>query len=116
MFRAMTRRAAELHQGHTWVFEFEWQSPAFDGQLGAAHAIELPFVFDTLACAAGPSGLLGASPPQELADAIHALWIEFATTGKAPWPEFSAGERQVYSLTRRQAAPEAVLPAAAFLP
>lgn len=116
MFRAMARRTAELHRGRTWVYEFDWPSPALGGRLGAAHAIELPFVFDTLACASGERGLLGAAPPQRLADFIHALWIEFASEGAVPWGEFDRDGRQVYSLTRRTTVQEPVTPAAAFLP
>lgn len=116
MFRWMTRRTAELHRGRSHVYEFEWRSPAFDGQLGAAHAVELPFVFDTLACASGPRGLLGENPPQALADSIHALWIRFATDGTLPWPDYEPGTRLVYSLTRQVAEHEPVMPAAEFLP
>ena len=116
MFRAMTRRTAELHKGRSWVYEFDWRSPALVGQFGAAHAVELPFVFDTLAAASGPNGLVGRDPPQALADSIHALWIRFATDGTAPWPPFDAVGRQVYSLTKQTAAHEPVTPAAAFLP
>jgi para-nitrobenzyl esterase len=78
--------------------------------------VELPFVFDTLICASGKRGLLGEDPPKALAQFIHALWIRFATSGTAPWPEFNAKTRQVYSLTRQVAAYEAPMPAAAFLP
>jgi len=116
MFRQMARRTAELHQGPSYVYEFEWGSPALGGQLGAAHAIELPFVFDTLACASGGRGILGPNPPQALADVIHGLWIRFATTGSVPWPPFDQETRQVYSLTKSVAAFEPILPAAAFLP
>jgi para-nitrobenzyl esterase len=116
MFRWMVRRTAELHHGKAFVYEFEWRSPALGGELGAAHAIELPFVFDTLACASGKRGLLGEAPPQALADSIHALWIAFATTGEAPWPRYDSQTRMVYSLTRQVAEHEPVLPAAAFLP
>ncbi len=116
MFRWMTRRTAELHQGRSYVYEFEWRSPSFDGKLGAAHAIELPFVFDTLAVASGPKSLLGEQPPQSLAGSMHALWIRFASDGSIPWPEYERDTRQVYSLTRALAAREAVMPAAAFLP
>ena len=116
MFRAMARRTAELHHGRSHVYEFEWRSPALDGQLGAAHVVELPFVFDTLACASGPRAVLGANPPQALADSIHALWIRFATDGVLPWPPFDAEGRQVWSLTRHVAEHEPVMPAAAFLP
>jgi len=116
MFRAMTRRTAELHQGRSFVYEFDWRSPALGGQFGAAHAVELPFVFDTLAAASGENGLLGEAPPQALADSIHALWIRFATDGTAPWPPFDPVGRQVYSLTKQTAAHEPVMPAATFLP
>ena len=116
MFRAMTRRTAEWHLGNAWVYEFDWRSPALDNAFGAAHATELPFVFDTLEATRGDRGALGQRPPQALATDIHRLWIEFAKTGVAPWPQFNAEDRHVYSLTRREAAYEAVLPAAAFLP
>lgn len=116
MFRAMTRRMAELHRGRSWVYEFEWGSPALDGRVGAGHAIELPFVFDTLAVASGPNGILGENPPQALADSTRAIWIRFATDGTAPWPQFDAETRQVYSLTRGMAVHEPLTPAVAFLP
>ena len=116
MFRWMARRTAELHGGRTWVYEFDWRSPALDGALGAAHAVELPFVFNTLPAASGDNGLLGANPPQALADSIHKLWIRFATDGDLPWPTYEPDTRLVYSLTRETAEPEAVMPAAAFLP
>jgi para-nitrobenzyl esterase len=116
MFRAMARRTAELKGERTFVYEFDWRSPALGGQLGAAHAMELPFVFDTLACASGPRGLMGENPPQALADSIHALWVRFATDGTAPWPAFDGETRRVYSLTAQTAAHEPVMPAAAFLP
>lgn len=115
-FRAITRRTAELHQGRTWVFEFDWRSPALGGKLGAAHAVELPFVFDTLNAASGPEGLLGDNPPQALADTIHALWTGFATQGSMPWQQYDAATRQVYSLTHGTAWHEPLTPAANFLP
>jgi para-nitrobenzyl esterase len=116
MFRWMTRRTAELHRGRSHVYEFDWRSPALGGTVGAAHAIELPFVFNTLAAANGERGLLGPNPPQSLADSVHALWIQFAKTGELPWPLFDAQSRQVFSLTAQAAAHEAPMPAAAFLP
>ncbi|HWE98587.1 MAG TPA: carboxylesterase family protein [Caulobacteraceae bacterium] len=116
MFRHMARRTAERHRGRAWVYEFDWRSPALEGDLGAAHAMELPFVFDTLAAASGERGLTGPAPPQELADFVHRLWIGFARTGEAPWPAWDAGSREVFSLTRRTAQHEPVMPAAAFLP
>ena len=44
-------RLADAHApapAGTFMYEFAWPSPAFDGRLGACHALEIPFVFDTL--------------------------------------------------------------------
>lgn len=101
-FRQPARQFAEAHQGRTSMYEFEWRSPAAGGRLGAAHGMELPFVFDTLDTVTGPKGLAGDNPPQPLADHAHRLWIDFATTGKLPWPLFDPQTRQVYQMARRE--------------
>jgi para-nitrobenzyl esterase len=116
VFRWPARRFAEEHRGRTHMYEFDWRSPLFDGQLGAAHAMELPFVFDTLACVTGPQGLCGPNPPQELATRIHRLWVRFATDGTLPWPEFTRDERHVHQLAADRTIREAPMPAAPFLP
>ena len=116
VFRWPARRFAEEHQGRTHVYELEWRSPAFAGELGAAHAVENPFVFDTLAVASGPQGLLGEHPPQELATRIHRLWIDFARDGSLPWAPFDRETRQVYRLAAEEAVHEPPMPAAPFLP
>src|SRR5205085_12069047 len=59
VFRGPARRFAEEHRGRTHVYEFDWKSPACGGELGACHAIELPFVFKTLGTATGPKGFAG---------------------------------------------------------
>ncbi|MFD2500724.1 carboxylesterase family protein [Rhizorhabdus histidinilytica] len=61
VFRWPARRFAEEHRGRTHMYEFDWRSPAFRGELGACHGLELPFMFDTLAVATGPQGLVGES-------------------------------------------------------
>jgi para-nitrobenzyl esterase len=116
MFRWPNRQTAFRHKGRARVYEFEWRSPALGGQLGAAHALDIPFVFDTLAVAAGPKGFLRDNPPQELADRVRALWIGFATDGSLPWPPYDQETRQVYSIMRKTSALEPVMPAADFLP
>jgi para-nitrobenzyl esterase len=116
VFRWPARQYAAAHQGRTHMYEFDWRSPACDGELGACHGIELPFVFDTLATATGPRGLAGEAPPQELATRVHKLWVDFATDGSLPWDAFTTETRQVYSLEKGVAISEPVMPAAAFLP
>lgn len=116
VFRWPARRFAEEHRGRTHMYEFEWRSPLFGGQLGAAHALEIPFVFDTLGVATGPEGLCGEHAPQALADRVHGLWVQYAKDGSLPWSEFDRETRQVYRLEAGEAAYEPVMPAAPFLP
>lgn len=116
VFRWPARRFAEEHRGRTHMYEFEWRSPLFGGELGAAHGMELPFVFDTLATVTGPTGLCGEAPPQELADRVHALWVGFARDGSLPWPEYDRTTRQIFQLAAGKAIHEAAMPAAPFLP
>jgi len=116
VFRWPARRFAEEHRGRTHFYEFDWRSPMFGGELGAAHGMELPFVFDCLPVATGAEGLCGTNPPQDLATRIHGLWVEFARTGALPWPAFDRETRQVYRLVAGEAVHEPVMPAARFLP
>ncbi len=103
-------------RGKTHFYDFDWKSPACGGELGACHGLELPFVFKTLPTATGPKGFAGEAPPQDLADRIHNLWVQFATDGTLPWPEFDRDTRQVHLLGSNETISEPVMPAAAFLP
>src|SRR3546814_18601431 len=88
----LARQYAAAHQGKTWLYEFDWRSPACDGELGACHGIEMPFVFKTLPTVSGPRGLAGMDPPPALAAHVHALWAGFARRGSYPWTECEARE------------------------
>jgi para-nitrobenzyl esterase len=85
---------------------------AFGGRLGSGHALELPFVFDTLATCAGPKAILGEAPPQALADRIHGIWVDFVRGGEPAWPAYDGWTRQVFSLSRGEAATEPLPPTA----
>lgn len=93
-FRIPAIRLAEAHAestAATYMYEFARCSPQFDGRLGACHGLEIAFVFDTLRYETEP--LAGSDPPQQLADAMHAAWIAFATNGAPGWPEYDLGRR-----------------------
>jgi para-nitrobenzyl esterase len=77
-----------------YLYEFAWRSPAYEGRMGACHALELGFTFDNLA-APGGEPLQGQSPPQELADAMHGAWVGFARDGDPGWPAYDAERRPV---------------------
>ena len=74
--------ARKRAQGLTYIYEFAWPSPV--EELGAAHAVDLPFVFDTLGSADAP-GLVGHAAPQSLARAMHEAWVCFASMGVPGW-------------------------------
>ncbi len=115
MFRAAARKLALAHCGSTHMYEFDWRSPACNGELGACHGLELPFVFKTLAACTGATGIAGEDPPEELAQSIHDLWVGFAKDGSLPWAEFNRENRTVYHLGKGASIDEAPLRAEAFL-
>ena len=88
-YREPARRLALIAQAagsNARLYEFAWRSPACDGRLGAAHTMELPFVFDTLQ---SPHGLAfaGREAPAELATHMLASWVAFVATGQiGGWP------------------------------
>ncbi|WP_329438292.1 carboxylesterase/lipase family protein [Streptomyces canus] len=100
LFGAGSRALAGAHAAHpesaTYAYEFAWRSQALDGELGATHAVELPFVFDLADRPElnGPSALLGPDkPPADLADRVHETWIRFAATGNPGWDPYDTERR-----------------------
>ena len=95
-YRIPAIRMAEAHAqqgaGASYMYEFAWQPPTFDGRLGACHALEMTFVFDNLD-KQGSEGLMGTNPPQQVASAMHAAWVAFATSSNPGWPQFDLKRR-----------------------
>jgi para-nitrobenzyl esterase len=96
--RTPAMRLADAHApspAGTYMYEFAWPSPAFGGRLGACHALEIPFVFDTLDL--GRRQMLGGAPgdipPQQLAASMHRAWVDFATKGEPGWPRYGLDRR-----------------------
>jgi para-nitrobenzyl esterase len=103
-FRIPAIRLAEAHtkgSGATYMYEFAWRSPKFDGKLGACHALEIPFVFDTLD-KEGYEPLMGDGAPQQLADAMHASWVAFARDGNPGWPRYDLKRRATMRFDTKQ--------------
>ncbi|MFJ8962776.1 carboxylesterase/lipase family protein [Lentzea sp. NPDC102401] len=98
LFGAGTWALTEAHAGQarTFAYEFAWRSPALDGELGATHTVELPFVFGqtSLASLRGPDRLLGDDePPSSLVRQVHDSWVRFARTGDPGWPPYTVDQR-----------------------
>jgi para-nitrobenzyl esterase len=87
-------RVAEARQGRgrTWMYRCDHRSTAADGLLGAAHATEIPLVFDTLD-SPDAAAILGAGAPQGLADTMHAAWVRFISDGDPGWAPYEPGTR-----------------------
>ena len=94
-FRVPTVRLAEAQQSTgapVHLYEFSWRTAQPD--LGACHALELPFVFDTLA-APEAHGLTGPDAPQALASEMHGAWVAFARDSDPGWRRYSPDDRAV---------------------
>jgi para-nitrobenzyl esterase len=89
------RRAA---RGGAPVYHYslDWGSPFAGGRMGAHHAMDLPFVFDTTEV---PLSTKGADGAPELAAAMSATWAAFARTGTPgnpaipEWPAYTTDRR-----------------------
>jgi len=102
VFRVPASDLADAHSAHgpTWQYLFDWRSPSMGGMLGAAHAMEIPFVFDH---AANPAMalLVGDAPPAALGRHMHDAWAAFAEHGSPStaalpdWPQVTAEQRPV---------------------
>jgi para-nitrobenzyl esterase len=107
VFRLPAIDLAEAHSAHAEAFMYLFTHPstAFDGVLGAAHATEIPYVFDTLDHRS-TTFLLGevTDARRELADRMSSAWAAFATDGDpstaalGDWPRYDADRRATMRL------------------
>ncbi|GGX51902.1 carboxylesterase/lipase family protein [Streptomyces fructofermentans] len=87
LLRVPLHRLADAHRAASYVYEFAW--PSNVPGLGACHALELGFVFDTAGLPEA-ARLAGPGAPQELADAMHSAWVRFAVDGDPGWQAWDA--------------------------
>lgn len=80
-----------------WQYNFDWKSPEFP-ELGAFHALDLPFTFGTLE---DNAILVGKTPPADLSERFQDALIAFARTGNPnadslpEWPRYDDVNRRV---------------------
>ncbi|MFI1163519.1 carboxylesterase/lipase family protein [Streptomyces sp. NPDC020801] len=87
LLRRPLHRLADARPGSSYVYEFAW--PSLLPGLGACHALELGFVFDT-GDVPDSRRLAGEGAPRELADVMHAAWVRFAAEGDPGWQAWDA--------------------------
>jgi len=81
-----TAAAQRPHQPRTFVYLFTWETPAFGGELGSCHALEIPFVFGALHRPLIAAFAGGGPAAEALSERMHHAWLAFARTGDPSHP------------------------------
>ncbi|PKW27522.1 carboxylesterase/lipase family protein [Phycicoccus duodecadis] len=90
--------AREDGGGTTWAYRFDHPSPEANHRLGAVHAVEIPYVFDTIGLAQNEP-LIGPDPDPAVAATAHRVWVDFVTSGDPGWPPYTRGARTTGIIT-----------------
>lgn len=99
-------RMAEQHarwQPNTFMYLFDWTSPVQDGELGACHALDVPFTFGTLDVPGIETFTGGGPVAARVSGQIMDAWTAFARTGRPgdAWPAYEPSERATMSIGER---------------
>jgi para-nitrobenzyl esterase len=101
-FRVPAIRVAEARCASggagTWMYRFDYPEPLDNHGFGACHAVEVPFVFDTMA-RSGVAALIGDAPSQGVADRVHRVWVDFIAGGDPGWASYDCFSRTTGLLT-----------------
>ena len=99
----LAERKAAQGRAPVWLYSFDWETPVFDGKLKAYHALDVPFVFNTIdAVNATDRGPVA----HDLSRRMSATWATFARTGKPDnaaiphWPAYTLAERATLIFNR----------------
>ena len=78
-----------------FVYRMDWRTTAHDGLFMSPHAIDIPFVMDTVDVAAGGAG----REERRMADQMSGAWLAFAKSGRPRiagvenWPAYDLATR-----------------------
>jgi para-nitrobenzyl esterase len=100
--RAMAARGQKV-----WLYRFAYAVPKLEAAIGgAAHASELPYVFDTVPARKGDAPLPEETPVAKL---THRYWVNFAKTGRPDgdgvpaWPQATPTDTAVQVIDAKSA-------------
>lgn len=98
-YREPARRIAEHatdRGSKAYSYEFCWQSNLYEGQLGAAHGVELPVMFNNLHNDTARHFIDVDKPVSSaLVSSMHQAWVRFAKTGEPGWPAQTKDQRSM---------------------
>ncbi|THD66201.1 carboxylesterase family protein [Phenylobacterium sp.] len=89
-------RKAALGKAATYMYVWDWETPAFDGKFGAVHGHDVEASFHL---SRNPIGGAGMKPGRQMSDRLSATWVAFATSGDPNnsliphWPAYEKGHR-----------------------
>lgn len=93
--------AQSAHNPRTYAYAFTWQSHNPNADMGAFHAVDIPFAFDTFD-RAGWGEFVGIDDAgRAVGHAMRSAWAAFAATGdpssavSGPWPAYETGHRRM---------------------
>jgi para-nitrobenzyl esterase len=99
----LAERKAAQGRAPVWLYAFQWETPVFDGKLGAYHALDVPFTFDTLDSVGATDR---SHTAKTLAARMSGTWAAFARNG-APdhaaipaWPPYDTARRATMLLDK----------------
>jgi para-nitrobenzyl esterase len=100
----LAERKSAQARAPVWLYAFDWETPVLGGRLKAFHAIDVPFVFETI----DVGGYIGRSEvAHDLSRRMAATWTAFARSGKPDnpaiphWPAYTAADRATLVLDRQ---------------
>ena len=102
MFRVPMLKQLDEQSAWGKTFCYYWSYPGSNPDVGAAHSVELIFVFD-LRCVGTESAFNGTNIPDEIFDTVQLMWTNFArcgnpSTDKVEWKAYSADDQNVLDI------------------
>lgn len=102
IFRYPATRLAEIQSAHapeTYAYLFNWRPPLLSNRVGAAHGVEIPFVFGTLRRRELRPLIGWSRTALRLSDRMQQAWASFARSGSPEcellpdWPAYEPERR-----------------------
>ena len=102
MFRIPMLQQLDVQSAFNKTFCFYWSYPSSNAEIGAAHSVELMFVFD-IRCLGTNSVFNGSNISEEVFNTVQQMWTNFArcgnpSTDKVEWKAYSMDDQNVLDI------------------
>ena len=102
MFRVPMLQQLDAQSAFNKTFCYYWSYPGSNAEIGAAHSVELLFVFN-LRGVGTSSAFNGTNIPEEIFEAVQQTWTNFArcgdpSTDSIEWKAYSANEQNILDI------------------